>query len=81
MTNAVSWAGSNERSASTWARDRIGSWMIGPTSGWISRLTPIGSSGIMMSANSTAASTPKASTGMTVTSAHSSGVLASVRIG
>ena len=66
-TNATSVSGSMSRSASTSARERIGSWMIGPTSGWISRATPIGSSGSMMSANRTAASTPKASTGISVT--------------
>jgi len=54
--------------------------MIGPISGWISRSTPIGSSGSMMSAKRTAASTPKASTGMRVTWAHSSGVFARVRM-
>jgi hypothetical protein len=80
ITKAVSSAGSKSRSRSTSSRERIGLWMIGPTSGWISSSTPIGSSGSMMSANITAASTPKASMGIIVTCADSSGVFASVRM-
>ena len=72
--------GSNARSAATSSAERIGRSMIGPTSGSMRSATPIGSSGSMMSAKSTAASTPKASTGMTVIWAQRSGVLAKVRI-
>jgi hypothetical protein len=73
-------SGSNGLSASTSAAERMGRSMIGPTSGSMRRSTPMGSSGSMMSANITAASTPSSRTGMSVTSAHRSGVLASSRI-
>src|SRR5206468_11123597 len=55
------------------ARDRTGSAITGPTFSTRSTSMPIPSTGSMMSANITAASTPWARTGCSVTSAQSSG--------
>ena len=71
--NGTASSGSGTRSASTWARLRIGSAITGPTFSTSSTSTPIPSSGSMMSANITAASTSWRRTGWSVTSAQSSG--------
>ena len=54
---------------------RIGRSMIGPTPSTISTATPIPASGVVISANRMAASTPSRRTGWRVTSAHSAGSL------
>ena len=66
---------SGTRNASTWAAERIGSPITGP--GLNSMSTPIGGSGVMMSWNKIAASTPYRRTGCNVTSQASSGSRAS----
>ncbi len=78
MTYGVaSRAGTRER-RSTSAADLIGAAMTGPTPGRISNGTPMQANGSMMSAKSTAASTPRRSTGISVAWAASSGVVATV---
>ena len=63
-------SGSNSRSVSMSSGVRIGRAMTGPTPSTISRSTPMPGSGVVMSANRIAASTPSRLTGWSVTSAH-----------
>ena len=71
--NGTDSSGSGTVSFSTSARERIGCSITGPTFSTSSTFTPIPSSGSMMSANITAASTSWRRTGCSVTSAQSSG--------
>ena len=66
-------SGPGMRSRSTSAAVRIGCSITGPTPSTSSSSTPIAATGVMMSANITAASTSWRRTGCSVTSAHSSG--------
>ena len=75
-TGANASSGSGTRSRSTSASVRTGSSITGPTPSTSSTSTPIPSTGVMMSANITAASTSWRRTGWSVTSAQSSGVWA-----
>ena len=79
-SSGVASSASTTRRASTAALSRTGWCTIGPTPGSIEKGTPMPYRGSMMSAYSTAPSTPKVSTGMVVTCAHSSGVLVISRI-
>ena len=79
-SSGVASSASTIRRASTASASRTGRWTIGPTPGSIENGTPMPYSGSMMSAYSTAPSTPKVSTGMVVTWAHSSGVRVISRI-
>ena len=63
-------SGSNGRSRSTSSRERIGRSITGPTPSTISTSMPIPASGVVISANRIAASTPRRRTGWSVTSAH-----------
>ncbi len=76
-TYGVPSSGPTTLSFSTSAIVRTGVSITGPTPGLISNGTPMPSSGSMMSANSTAPSTLKRSTGISVACTASSGVCAS----
>ncbi len=75
-TGANASSGSGTRSRSTSAAVRTGCAITGPTPSTSSSSTPIATTGVMMSANMTAASTSWRRTGWSVTSAQRSGVSA-----